>query len=364
MIRKVIFILLLMGSACIDTLRIEVPEGVRRLVVDGGITNGPGPYEVKLFYTNPLSISRLTPFEMVSNAQVFIVDDQNQYFALNETKPGVYLSDASELTGEVGRSYFVSVITDEKEYRSFPQRLEPAGEITDVYFEFESGGLPGNSGTRVDALRVYVDGRGIPGEQNLLRWRWTTVHKVRAYPELETIPRLPPIPAPPPCSGYIVQGRQLIQVGECTCCICWSYRYSEEAAVSKNDFVNASVFNKQGVGKIPVTPWHFYDKYHIEVQQLSLSEEAYEFWSLIQKQQSGTTDLFQPNAIKIRGNMYSLQSDTEEVLGFFSVSGVTSKSFFISREEIPYEIPIVDEQVPFSCMAYFENATNVQPSFW
>lgn len=366
MIRRLFYTVLILITACVDPLKVDEPENNRRIVVDGIITNAPGPYQVKLFYTNKLNTTRLVAFEPVTNALVAIHDDLNNVAFLTEVSPGLYMTNENDMRGELGRSYHVNITTsNEKEYRSAPQRLTSAGEVTHVYFEFVKDALPGSqSDSFVDGLKVFMDTKGDLGGSNLYRWRWTTIHKVKSNPELET--RTTPggeIPIPQPCSGYIYQQRQLIQVGECTCCICWSYNYSENAQVSKNELVNQNTYNKIDLGIIPVTSMHFYDKYYLEAQQLSLSEEAYDFWNLVEKQQSGATDLFQPNAIKIRGNIENVADPDEEVLGYFSVSGVASKGFYIDLQEIPYTLPEI-ETVPFPCTQYFKNPTTTEPWFW
>lgn len=365
MFRRFLFWILVIFSACVDPLQISIPDEDRRIVVDGLITNEPGPYHVKLFYTNKISTSRLQPFESVSGALVIIKNDLGQVFTLTEVSAGMYESDPDELTGEIGRSYHVVIQTpDEKVYESIPQLLTNPGEITDVDLIFTPASLPGFSESILDALEISIDSKGVSGGNNLFRWRWKTIHKVRSYPELET--RSTPggeIPNPEPCSGHVRRGMGTEQVGECTCCFCWSYDYSEQARVSKNQFVNANTFLNESIGLIPVTSMHFFDKYHLEVQQLSLSEEAYDFWDLVEKQQNGNADLFQPNAIKIRGNIYRVGDPNEEALGFFGVSGVASKSMYISEEEVPYTFGDI-EIIRYSCLAYFTNATNQQPVFW
>jgi len=366
MIRKVFYTLLILISACVDPLKVDEPENNRRIVVDGLITNTPGPYQVKLFYTNKLNTKRLVAFEPVTNALVSIHDDLGNVAFLAEVSPGLYMTNENDIRGEIGRSYHVSIaLNNGKEYRSQPQQITSAGEVTNVYFEFQKDALPGSQiDSFVDGLKVFFDTKGEQEGSNLYRWRWTAIHKVKSNPELET--RTTPggeIPIPQPCSGYIYQSRQLIQVGECTCCICWSYNYSEKAKVSKNQLVNQSTFNKLDLGIIPVTSMHFFDKYYLEVQQLSLSEEAYDFWNLVEKQQSGSADLFQPNAIKIRGNIENTADPAEEVLGYFGVSGIASKALYIDVQIIPYTLPDI-EIVPFPCTQYFKNPTTKEPLFW
>ena len=359
--RRIFFVIFLFIGACIDPLNVKVTESDRLLVVDGLITNLPGPYQVKLFYSNSLSTSRLAPFEPVTHAVVVIVDDLDNNYNLTEVSPGLYETDPNELTGEIGRSYYVSIKTQgEVEFQSTIQKLTEPGEISNLYFELDNESASGNDGE----LKVYIDSKGVSNEENLFRWRWTTIHKTIASPELHTTttPR-GEIRTPEPCSGYVLRQGQLVQVGECTCCICWSYNYSEGSFVSQNDFVSENTFNKQFLGKIPVTAMHFYDRYYFEVQQLSLSEEAYSFWNLVEKQQKSATDLFQPDAVKIKGNIKNVSDPSKEALGFFGVSGVASVTTDIQESQIPYALPEI-ETVPHSCLDYFKYPTTEKPPFW
>jgi Domain of unknown function (DUF4249) len=359
--RRFIPVLFLVVMACVDPLNIRVTNMSRRLVVDGLITDRPGPYQVKLYYANQLSTSSLRPFDPVTLAQVSIYDDLNNKYNLTETAPGIYETNADELTGKTGSGYYLSIKTKEgMEYQSELQYIMLPGEINNLYFEFKER----EQKEFDDVLKVYIDAKGVLEEDNLFRWRWTTIHKVMANPELQTISTPGgERPAPEPCSGYVYRNGRLNQVGECTCCFCWSYNYSDNAYVSQNDFVSENQFNKQFLGSIPVTTRHFYDRYYIEVEQLSLSEDAYDFWNLVQKQQTGSTNLFQPNAIKIRGNVRNISNAEEEVLGFFGVSGVAVKSLYIQQSEVPIELPELGP-VQYSCLEYFQNATTEKPFFW
>lgn len=357
-----VFLFVLIG-ACVDPLEVRVNDFAVRLVVDGLITDAPGPYTVKLYYTDYLKTTRLSPFVQVRYALVQIFDETANTHTLTEVAPGVYQTDSATFRGQVGKSYALYVQTTDNEYRTDFQTLRNSGIIEDVYFKYHRNAVV-SEGRPADGLEIFVDSRGMPGEQNLFRWRWTTVHKVRSFPEREV--RLTPggpRPNPDPCSGYVPRGSGVVQVGECTCCICWSYRYNEKAHVSKNDFVNEVTFNKQSLGIIPVTSMHFFEKYHLEVQQLTLSEEVYDFWNLLEKQQKGATNLFQPNAAKIRGNVYCTRNPDEEVLGIFEVAGVASRSIFIDPSLVVDPLPPIDT-IEYPCNAYFLNSTTQKPFFW
>jgi hypothetical protein len=367
-IREKIFplLLLILSAACIDPLDVLVSIPPNQLVVDGLITDKPGPYQVKLFYSNTLNGSTLSPYQLVTKATVSVTDNLGNKSLFYEITPGIYRTKINEITGVVGRSYFLTIKTENgKTYQSSNQLLTKGGEITNIDFEFEANGWPsGKKGKYVDALKVFIDAQGDPGKENLFRWHWTTVYTAKSNPELRTRGTAGgDVPFPEPCSGFVLQFGVLVKVGECTCCICWPYSYSQTAIVSKNNLVSNNTFNHQGIGKIPATPMHFYEKYFIEIEQLSLSPEAYDFWRLVEKQQSGATDLFQPNAIKIKGNIECISDPNEKPLGFFGVSGVVTKGLYIDKSEIPHPLARRDT-VPFACEKFFFNSVTVRPAFF
>jgi hypothetical protein len=239
----------------------------------------------------------------------------------------------------------------------------PAGELHNLYFEFQENVLStANSDVPVDAFHVYIDATGTEGQPNLLRWRWRGTYEAHTFPELRTINTPEAVPAPLPCSGFIYADGALSKLFECTCCSCWPFEFSSVPTISDNENVADNNFKKIPVAKIAVDGMRFYSKYHIEVEQLSVSEAEYEFWNLIRIQQESAGDLFQPNAVKVRGNIKS-QDPNEEVLGFFSVSAVKKKSVFITRNDIVGEKPATDV-FAFECIKRYPESVVEAPPFW
>jgi hypothetical protein len=214
-----------------------------------------------------------------------------------------------------------------------------------------------------DAFNVYIDARGVPGESTLLRWRVTGIYEMRAFPErARQATRTGFILVPLPCSGYVAHGLTLVKVGECTCCQCWLYEFGDISFISDNQNVRDVEFKKVNLGRIPITSMRFYSHYYLQVEQLSISEEVYAFWKLVNRQQTSNGNIFQPNAVKIRGNVKSVDNPEEEVLGIFSVSGVVSTNMFIERSDVPYEVEAIDT-LTVDCRDY-ANSTTTKPLFW
>ena len=356
----VVFLLL---DACIEPLKVDVIKAPPQLVVEGLITNERGPYQVSLFYSTQLNNTVRRPYPE-SGASVWILCDDGESEELVETVPGTYQTRISGMQGQIGKAYKLQIITrSEKRYETTYQKLNAPGNLDSLYLSFDPKGIADNDGAVLkDGIKLLVNAAGISDRSVHYRWRWTTVHKVKSFPELAT-ENTPhgPVPAPEPCSGYIPNGLTISKVGECTCCICWSTRFGSNAIVSEssgNDYYAAVT-----IGELEVNSMLFYDLLYVEADQLSLSDEAYHFWKKVELQQKSAGNLFQPNSIKIQGNIVSLSDPNEEVLGIFTASGIRRKSFFFDKSIVPYVLPPIDT-IPHDCQDSFLNATTEKPSFW
>lgn len=359
-----IFLVVIAVDACID--RYEIPEKIviPRLVVDGMITNQPGPYTVELFTAYDINtfINKPNP---VLKATVQIADDAGNTETLTEVSPGKYMTAATGIQGVVGRSYTLSIQTEAGEYTTEPQLLTDGGSLLDLRYEFDQFSISSSEGEAEPAVNFYIDAEGTPGKPNFFRWRWSSVYETLNNPELKTIwvgKNPVEIAAPPPCSGYKPAGGKNIQrVDICTCCNCWVYEAGKTAVVSKNSSVADDRFVNVKVANVSMADRRFDVRYYFKVDQLSISEEVYEFWKLVESQQLGEGSLFQPNAVRVQGNVRSTTNPNEQVLGVFSVSSVVSREVVVDRKQIPFTIEV--ETVPESCLLR-PGATNVKPLFW
>jgi hypothetical protein len=359
-----VLVVMLFSDACVEPLSVPIIRSERKLVIDGLITNTPGPYKVKIFMSAYLN-EELDQPRAVSGAVVKITDDLGNEEILTEEASGQYVTDGS-MQGEVGRKYRLDVqTTDGKTYQSEMEEIKSPGEVENVYFEFKANSINRNDLTLPqDAFWIYVDAKGTAGEKNLLRWRWTGTFQSLTFPHLR-IKRdgINEIPDPIPCSGYIAPDGVLQQVAPCTCCECWTPQYNRDVLISKNEFSTTTEFKKVLIGKVPVDKVYFLEKYHIGVEQLTLSEEVYDFWKLLESSKQGSENIFQPNAVKVKGNIRCLSDEDEEVFGIFSASSVVQNDVFIHRYDIPKSINDPDSLI-IDCRQLYPGSTNQKPPFW
>lgn len=363
----------LVFTSCIDPFSVHIPGIDQLLVVDGMITDQPGPYSVKLLWSSGVENVLNLP-NPVEDAQVVIFDDAGNSETLTYHKKGIYRTKVNGIQGTIGRTYHLEIDTKTGDhYASEPEELTSAGTIDSLYFDFKFREKVGSDGviSPANGFDVYLDYKS-PG--NLLRWRWTGTYYVHTRPELhEDIRRGPPPPNTPilktplPCSGYTSPDFvTLVKISDlCTCCSCWYKQYNVTPVISTGEFSDANKLNEVSITFLEAQPNYFFDKYYLLVEQFSLSKNAYEFWKLVKVQQSGGSNLFQPPISLIKGNI----SGSKSALGIFSACAVVSKPLWMLRTDIPYDLgenilPISCFNLPGNPLGEDTTAVNQPPSFW
>ena len=120
-VNKYLALLIYLGiSGCIDPFDPEVPENNQAfMVVDGIITDQPGPYTVKISRSTSLKGDS----DLVTDAEVSIEVQNGGTETLVETHDGVY--ETRGLQGETGKSYRLTINSGGQTYRSTWELLRP-----------------------------------------------------------------------------------------------------------------------------------------------------------------------------------------------------------------------------------------------
>ncbi len=360
-LRLILFLLIVSLDSCVDPFKIAVNPGADIFVVDGLITDQPGPYTVKLSTSKPLDLnSQLYAYNWVTHATVIIHDDEGNQETLAEVSSGNYQTKIFQ--GVVGRSYFIEITTEDgKQFVSESERLQPVGDMADLRFRYEQGA----SGT-ADEFGVYTDTQFFPEQNGLVRWRWTGTFEIFTYPSLRTkYVGNPPVkvPDPIPCSGFQVVRNNLVQAFDCSCCDCWVTQVSDPPIISDERYVSDNQIINQKVATVPINRRTFFRKYHLEVEQMSVSRAVYNFWKGIIAQKKTGSDLFQTPPPKTSGNIKAVGSTSMQVIGIFGASSIKTKDLTILRTDVPHPLPVIDSLIA-SCLSVYPKTTNVRPSFW
>ncbi len=367
----ILFVGSLFICSCIDRINIVIPDSyASQLVVDGVITDEPGPYTIRLSKATRIEKFLLLNTEVESNARITIIDNAGISEILTEIEPGTYQTKVGGIQGVIGRSYSVKIETkDGRIFESLPDTMSPVGELDSLYYEFESY-TPLADQTRY-GFRFYIDAQGLPGVDNFLRWKFTEVFEIDAVPKVHTSSRpFPCTPEPSPCSGWILGEFGLQQVSNnCSCCKCWVTRYEDKPHINDNQFVSNNKVKRVEVGYVPLEYFPFQKgKYRVEVKQMSLSQVAFDYWRIILSQKEGAASLFQPPTGKIKTNIFGM-GDPEDIQGIFYASSVKKKQYYLGYKDVKViqRVPLWDCEegiIAQDCRLAFPNSSTLPPADW
>lgn len=311
-------------SGCVEPFSADVDTpSPRPLVVDGSITSGPGPHSVTLSLAAAFERSFEGFSQRVSDAEVTIIDeDTGTQARLHETITGRYETEKGELDGVPGHAYRLEIIlSDGREYRSVPQKMPEPVPLDSAFSTFDS-----SSGEQIKVFAVADDPEGTA---NYYRW---AVRVTREYPIDSFSPPFSCWEVGTPFNQIPILEDRLIDGGRL-----------EEKVFGIRPGLKASRLNQ------------------VDVRQLTITEEAYDFWSKVEQQVEDADDPFSAPPRPIRGNIVPVQDSVERALGYFEVAGASPQSKLCFRqadfEDAPPATPPSDGCPPAD--AIFES-----PSHW
>ncbi len=312
---------LLLFTSCIDPLDFRGGDQREHLVVEGSFTNEPGLNYVRLSYSKPYD----DPYNrFVHDAEVFVTSSERErYYFNNAEGSGYYYPGAPEESfGTVGHTYTLTIKLNGRTYQSEPALLNQPVPIDTVYFEMEEREYPFPGYLKEEirpGYRFLVDYHDPAGDKNYLRWTFLSLYQVRTQPQ-----------------DYITPSGEKQPK---SCCVqCYVTESLANFKVTNDRLTDGQQVINQEVLFIPFE--RYLDmKHKLTVYQHSLTEEAYEFFRIMEEQKQSTGTVFDPPPAQVQGNLYNVNDEDEQVIGFFDVSGVSKKQITILRKDIDYPVP-------------------------
>lgn len=336
-------------GGCIQPFEVEVDEGEKKLVVNGLITDEPGPYTVKINKTTSYGgfFSDVDP--SVLDAVVTITDESGNMEVLRQTAEGEFKTLTTGMRGRVGGKYTLRIrLKNGKEYVSETETINPVPAIERLNFAYNEIVKvdKDNNEIREPVFELQLNLKDPAGEKNFYKYVSVGTYEVETQPE-----------------NYKVldkRGNYIPKPKDC-CRQCWVTRVDYTTHVISDRQFNGHSLLNHVVGAIPITPKYLGIKYHVELKQLSLSEKAYAFWQMIENQTSGTGSVQEPAPANAPSNIHNTADANEQVVGFFGASAVAKKSFYIRNTDVPFlmqKFEFADDcrELP--------GATTTKPSFW
>jgi hypothetical protein len=300
---KILFLMLAITvtfSQCVTEFVPEVSEQVELLVIQGVLTDSGDPVTIKLSTSIPLG--QASDAKPLSGCVVTITDDAGSSINLIESVPGTYLTG---LHGIVGRTYTLHVRSGKSRnnfsYESFPMKMLPVPAIDSVYYKKKLISEQIDNTAAVEECQIYLDTHDPTNACKYFRWNYSETWKLRLRADVPNQ-------------------------------TCWVTNNSDNIFIRNTTSISEDVIKQLPVKYISKETDRLWTKYSILVNQYSINEDEFNYWEKLQKVTEQVGGLYDIIPSSIPGNMVCIENPDEKVLGYFSVSAISSKRIFISEK--------------------------------
>lgn len=308
--------IVLLTTSCIEPFDIKTITFEDALVVEATISNELKYQEITL--TRTFKFEESEP-SAERNADVKIIDGEQNTYIFKETIPGKYVSTA-EFGAVSNINYQLQINTsDGRSYSSVDTKLTNQTQINslDVSHETNDEGEEG--------ISLFLNSFNPSGDSRYYRFEYEETYKVvaRNWSPNEII---------------VISGVQPYEVGLIPKTkqdkVCYNTLISKGIIQTETNSLTedrVTAFKLRFIARDDIRLWH---RYSILVKQYTQSLDAYTFYKVL-NELSTSDNLFSLNQPGfINGNIISNDNIEEKVIGFFEVSSVATKRIFLSRAEL------------------------------
>lgn len=310
------FLLILFGS-CVESFEPQTEIFESALIVEAAITNEDKRQQVLLSRTFRLEDDGPNP---ESSAVVRVTDNQQNEYVFEEIEPGMYMS-VQPFAALPERAYQLAITTsDGRTYASESAALSSESEILDLYASREE------NANGQDGIVILVDSQALQSGNTLFRFEYEETYEIVA-PRWVAVDAVVVRDRPRP-PVVILEPKTEEQR------VCYNTERSNTIILANTEDTGTNGLTRFPVRFITSTNFIISHRYSILVKQFVQSRDAFAFYDTLNEFSSQTESLFaqvQPGFLT--GNVFSLEDESENVLGFFEVSTVTTRRIFFDYED-------------------------------
>ncbi len=317
---------------------VSPPSGY--LVVEGFIS-GNGPTQYMLSRTIGLPGNAGTPAEL--KAKVQVEGNDNSVYPLAEQGNGFYGADALALKATVQYRLRIGTNNGEQFLSDYvPYRVTPP--IDSVNWQIQ----PDSS------VEIYVNTHDPANNTRYYLWNYqeTWENDAKETSLFRYVDTTNPV--------SVVRRLAQDEVDRC-----WSNDASTQILVSSSTKLADDVIYRFPITNIPTNNEKDNVLYSMLVSQYALTQQAYDYLTLMQKTTETLGSIFDAQPSALKGNIQCLTSPGRPVVGYISAGTVQQRRIFIYRSQIPSQFerdcPAPDIVVALaldSLRKYFSGPTN------
>lgn len=295
------------GSGCKKPYEPRVLSTITNfLVVDGNIAVG-NDQVTKIVLSRTTRLSDSIRFNPENNATVFIEQEQGGMIQLLNRGNGIYESPVLSL--QTGANYRLRILSGNKEYVSefVNARVSPA--IDSVTWRQDND------------VFIYVHTHDPSNQTRYYRWDYVETWNYASF-----------LVSPWAVSdGLIFVKDSLTQTDSC-----WRSSASSQILVASTAALSQDVVSNFQVARVQQHSEKIGMGYNILVRQYAITDEAYRYFSLIQKNTEQLGTLFDGQPSQLKGNIHCTQDPAEPVIGFVTASTISEKRIVIRNRQVDW----------------------------
>ncbi len=292
-----VMLLIISCTSCVYPYDPDISKYENLLVVDGELTNLPGPYLVKLTRTYA---DYQRKGKAVCGAQLKFIENTGREIKLSETDNGVYATTDSSFVGIVGNSYKLQIVLDDVTYESDFETIKKPIPIEQIYWQYN---------TNENGVNLLVDAHDPINNTHFYAWDYEETWKFEV-----------------PLTNFYEHPEWKV---------CYKYANNVKIDIASTANRKNDIVKGHSLKFISEETNRLYYRYTILVKQFSLSESAYKYFKDLANLNYNQGTLFDPIPGPVTGNINNLSEEDAPILGYFLVSGVSEKRLFIDRSELP-----------------------------
>ena len=286
------------------------------LVVQAHLNNKPGEQTLVISRSSTLIYPE---FDAFSGCHVEVLNKDGDSREFKESEPGIYIFIHYDNFFRSNEEYRLIFVTPAgKQYESEFERLHPVSEINSIYYNQENHSTSDPDQIE-EGVQFYMDFDIEKEAGRYLRWQVTETYEIH-NPEYDAL-----------IFDLDYQMKELPDSSSWR--TCWISLIIPEIFTLDLKDVEGETFKKMPLNYVNTETRRLNIRYSILVEQLALSQSAFQYWNEQAKTSQSGGSLFDSQPALSPGNICNVDNENELVIGFFSVSGATEKRIII--EDVP-----------------------------
>ncbi|HEY4061690.1 MAG TPA: DUF4249 domain-containing protein [Puia sp.] len=279
------------------------------LVVEGVLNAGTGASSTFTLTRTQTIGDSLGAYTPETGARLTILSSNGDIYQLREQGNGIYTS--LSLLLDKTEKYQLKIVThDGSQYLSDAVPVTTAPPIDSLTWQQDQ-----SSGN----VTVSINTHDPANNSHYYRWFFTETWEYQSALISELIVQ----------NGLLIFTDSSNQTSTC-----WRTDSSTDILLGNSTALSQDRINQAPIATIPRAAEKLSVRYSLLASQYILTEQAYRYWSILQKNTQNLGSLFDPQPSQLIGNYHNLTNPNEPVIGYLSASTIGQQRLFIQRNQV------------------------------